>query len=132
MENNKTFHYTYSAKQQEEIKAIRKKYEQPHQEDKMTQLRRLDGTVSQKATRVSLTVGILGLLIMGFGMSLLMSDLKEILAGYGYLYIAVGLTAGLSGMAIVSCAYPLYNRIIRKEREKIAPEILRLTDELMQ
>lgn len=131
MENKKTFHYTYSAKQQEEIKAIRKKYEQPHQEDKMTQLRRLDGAVSQKATRVSLTVGILGLLIMGFGMSLLMSDLKEILVGYGYLYIAVGLTAGLSGMAIVSCAYPLYNRIIRKEREKIAPEILRLTDELM-
>lgn len=132
MENKETFHYTYSAKQQEEIKAIRKKYEQPPQEDKMTQLRRLDGAVSQKATRVSLTVGILGLLIMGFGMSLLMSDLKEILAGYGYLYIAVGLTAGLSGMAIVSCAYPLYNRIIRKEREKIAPEILRLTDELMQ
>lgn len=40
MENNEKFHYTYSAKEQEEIKAIRKKYAAPDEtEDKMTQLR---------------------------------------------------------------------------------------------
>lgn len=131
MEKEK-FQYNYSSKQQEEIQAIRKKYVHPEQEDKMTQLRRLDGAVTTKATRISLTVGVLGALIMGFGMSLLMSDLKQILVAYGYLYIPLGLLAGFLGMALVGSAYPLYNRILRIEREKIAPEILRLTDELMK
>lgn len=66
MENKETFHYTYSAKEQEEIKAIREKYVAPAQiEDKMTQLRRLDATVTQKATSVSLVFGVIGALILG-------------------------------------------------------------------
>jgi hypothetical protein len=34
-------------------------------------------------------------------------------------------------MGIVAVAYPVYTRILKKEREKIAPEILRLTEEIM-
>ena len=50
MENQRdTFHYTYSAKQQEEIQNIRKKYLPPEQgEDKMAQLRRLDQSATKK------------------------------------------------------------------------------------
>lgn len=48
MEPNKdVFQYTYSAKQQEEIEAIRKKY-LPPQEDKMEQLRRLDKSATKR------------------------------------------------------------------------------------
>ena len=43
-------------------------------------------------------------------------------------YIAVGLV----GMVLVALAYPLYNRVLKKQREKIAPEILRLSDELLK
>jgi len=39
---------------------------------------------------------------------------------------------GIIGMAVLAVAYPLYNRTLKKERERIAPEILRLTDELMK
>ena len=39
---------------------------------------------------------------------------------------------GIIGIALVGCAYPIYNHITQKEREKIAPEIIRLTDELMK
>ena len=56
MENQETeaFQYIYSAKEQEEIKAIRKKYSAQEQaEDKMAQLRRLDASVTQKATTVA-------------------------------------------------------------------------------
>ena len=66
MENKEkeTFNYTYSAKEQDEIKAIRKKYAvQEQTEDKMAQLRRLDDAVTQKATTVSLVFGIIGALI---------------------------------------------------------------------
>jgi hypothetical protein len=33
---------------------------------------------------------------------------------------------------LVALAYPLYNRVLKKQREKIAPEILRLSDELLK
>ena len=68
MENKENFSYTYSAKQQEEIKKIREKY-LPKEADKMARLRRLDQSVTQKGTVISLIAGIIGTLIMGFGMS---------------------------------------------------------------
>ena len=125
MENNenKGFNYTYSAKEQEEVKNIRKKY-MPQEEDKMQYLRRLDESVNQKASVISLVIGIIGALIMGTGMSLCM-------VWAGVLFIP-GIIVGVIGIALVCLAYPAYNKTLKKEREKIAPEIIRLTDELMK
>lgn len=132
-QNKETFNYTYSAKQQEEIKAIRNKYVEPQKtEDKMTQLRRLDSAVTQKATVVSLRFGIIGALIMGSGMSLIMTELYQKLDITHSAGMFFGIILGIVGIALVGLAYPVYNRIIVKERQKIAPEIIRLTDELMQ
>lgn len=131
MENKETFQYTYSAKQQEEIKNIRKKYA-AQEEDKMEQLRKLDQSVTQKATTGALIVGILGALILGFGMSLSMTNLNEILGSAKVFGILIGSIIGGVGIVLVCFAYPLYNRILRKERERIAPEILRLSDELLK
>lgn len=131
MENKERFHYIYSAKEQEEIKAIRKKYAPSEEtEDKMAQLRRLDAGVYSKATTVSLVVGIIGTLMMGLGMSLAMTDIGEMLGTV--LAMAIGVSIGIVGIVLVCLAYPIYNRTLRKEREKIAPEIIRLTDELMK
>jgi uncharacterized membrane protein YuzA (DUF378 family) len=128
-----TFNYTYSAKEQEEIKAIRKKYAAPEEpEDKMAQLRRLDAAVTQKATTVSLVFGIIGALIWGIGMSLAMTEIGGMLGMQGEMAMTVGIIIGIIGIALVCIAYPVYNHIIKKEREKIAPEIIRLTDELMK
>ena len=133
MENKETFKLTYSAKEQEEIKAIRKKYATPEQtEDKMAQLRRLDAGVTQKATSVSLVCGVIGALILGMGMSLAMTDIGKIIGLAGGMAMLIGIIIGVVGIVLVSLAYPLYNRIVKKERQKIAPEILRLTDELMK
>lgn len=123
MENKETFNYKYSAKQQEEIKKIRNKYAPP-EEDKMQQLRRLDNSASQKATAVSIVLGVLGTLLLGLGMSLSM-------AIEGVWFIP-GIAIGVVGIVILSVAYPAYNSTLKKERQKIAPEILRLTDELMK
>ncbi|MEE1024888.1 MAG: hypothetical protein U0L48_07490 [Acutalibacteraceae bacterium] len=134
MENKdkETFNYTYSAKEQDEIKAIRKKYSTPEEEDKMTQLRRLDATVTQKAQAVSLVFGIIGALLLGLGMSLAMTNLGEILGSYKEMAMLLGIIIGIIGIVLVCVAYPIYNRIVKKEREKIAPEIIRLTDELIK
>ena len=135
MENKEkeTFKFTYSAKEQEEIKAIRKKYAvQEKTEDKMEQLRRLDAAVTQKATSVSLVFGVIGALILGMGMSLAMTDIGKIIGLLGGMAMLIGILIGIIGIVLVSVAYPIYNSIIKKEREKIAPEIIRLTDELMK
>lgn len=131
MDNNEGFNYTYSAKEQEEIKAIRKKYAASEEsEDKMTQLRRLDASVYSKASTAALIVGIVGALIMGIGMSLCMTDIG---VGLGTaLAMVIGIGIGVVGIVLVCLAYPIYNRTLKKEREKIASEILRLTDELMK
>lgn len=128
-----SFNYTYSAKEQEEIKNIRKKYTSPEEnEDKMERLRHLDKSVTDKATTRSLIIGIIGSLILGIGMSLAMSDFGQILGGDPIIALLVGIFIGTVGIVLVSLAYPVYNRTLSKEREKIAPEILRLTDELMK
>lgn len=131
---NKSFEYTYSAKEQAEIKKIRERY-MPAQEtetDKMEQLRRLDASVTRKASVVAFVVGIVGVLVMGIGMSLVMSDFAEILGEYKNNAMLIGIIIGVVGMIGVALACPIYNRIIKKERERIAPEIIRLTDELMR
>lgn len=131
MEKKETFHYTYSAKEQEEIKAIRKKYTSP-EEDKMEQLRRLDAAVTQKAAAASLAFGIAGALILGLGMSLAMTDVGDFIGVSGGMAMLLGIIIGIIGLVLAGMAYPLYNRIVKKEQEKIAPEIIRLTDELMR
>ena len=131
--DKETFSYTYSAKEQAEIQKIRDKYEKPTaEEDKMTQLRRLDASVHSKATAVALVLGIIGALIMGCGMSLIMTDIGTILGAPSDLAMLIGVPIGIVGMVLVCLAYPVYNRTVKKEREKIAPEIIRLADELMK
>ena len=60
-----SFSYTYSAEMQEEVRAIRQKYTDPQPvENKMARLRQLDASVTQRATVVSLVLGIIGALIL--------------------------------------------------------------------
>lgn len=133
-DQKKEFSFTYSAKEQEELRNIRAKY-QPQEaepEDKLEKLRRLDNSVTQKATAASLVVGILGALILGSGMSLIMTDVGEILGLQGVVNLVIGIIIGLIGIVMVSLAYPVYNHMLKKERTKIASEVLQLTDELMK
>lgn len=127
-QQNNSFNYTYSAKDQAELERIRKKY-LPQEEDKMALLRRLDSQPHQKAQTWSLSLGTVGALIMGTGMSLAMTDLG---VAIGDAAMAVGIVIGVMGMVLVALAYPVYNKVLDKERRRIAPEILRLTEELMK
>ena len=137
MENNNQekdgFTYTYSAREQAELKRIRDKYTVPTEdEDKMARLRRLDASVANTAQTVALVFGIIGTLILGFGMSLCMTDLGEILGPYSNLAMVIGIIVGVVGGILASLAYPIYNTIVKAKRKKLAPEIIRLTDELMK
>ncbi len=122
-EHNTGFRYAYSAKQQEEIKKIRRKYE-PKTEDKMAYIQRLDREAEQKGTIMSILLGIVGTLVLGVGLCC-------VLVWQENLFVS-GIIIGLIGIAVLAAAYPVFEWKTKKEREKIAPEILRLTEELLK
>ena len=131
-EQNK-FSYNYSAKEQAEIKRIRDKYATPTEaEDKMTRLRRLDASVTNAAQVVALCFGVIGTLVLGFGMSLCMTDFGEFISSQKSVVMIIGIIVGIFGGILASLAYPIYSVIFKIKRKKIAPEIIRLTDELMK
>jgi len=136
VENNNEksgFSYTYSAKEQEELRSIREKYTlKPHEEDKMERVRRLDLAVTQKAQILSLIVGVLGALILGSGMSICMTTFGDFLLLPPGAVMIVGSGIGIIGGVLIGLAYPIYSATLKRERKKIAPEILRLTEELMK
>ena len=115
------FVYTYSAEQQSEIDAIRKKYLPPEeQEDKLEQLRKLDASVGTRALIASMALGIVSALVFGVGMCCF---LVWSLWVPGALLCVIGVV----GMLVAPW---LYRRLVEKRKAEIAPEILRLTEEL--
>jgi hypothetical protein len=134
--NNKEqggFSYSYSAKEQAELKKIREKYMPPtEEEDKMARLRRLDASVTNTAHAVALVFGVIGTLILGSGMSLCMTEIGTAVGLTGNIAMVIGVIVGIVGGILASLAYPIYNAIVKAKRKKLAPEIIRLTDELIK
>lgn len=124
-EKKDAFTYTYSASRQEEVRRIREKYAPSTQEeDKLERLRRLDRTATKPGTAAALTVGTAGTLTMGFGMCCTMVWSET-------LFIP-GIVIGVVGIIGICAAYPLYLHMTKKRRNKLAPEIMRLADELLE
>lgn len=121
MENKKeTVSITYSAEEQKELNAIRAKYV-PKGRKPLTNLdkaKAIDARVESKGTIAGLAVGIIGALIMGLGMACVLVWDK----------MALGILIGLLGLAGAFFAWPLYQKVLAKQREKAAPEILRLSE----
>ena len=116
-ETNETFTYTYSAQQQEELRRLRDRYLAPA-ETPLDQLRRLERGVTRKGTLVSVAAGTAGALLLGLGMCCTMV--------WSGLFVP-GVAVGLAGIAAMAAALPLYNRVTRRERQKLAPLVRELT-----
>ena len=100
MEHNEEFRFTYSAARQQEIERIRSKY-LPKEEDKMDRLRKLHHSATRKANSASIAVGVIGALVLGWGMSLCMTELG---AGLGEYAMVVGILIGVAGMILTALA----------------------------
>lgn len=126
MEEKNVFEYNYSAKQQEEVDAIKRKYlpqeEKAKELSKLDELKKLDKKVEMTATLWSIVVGVIGTLIFGTGMSLIMA--------FETAMYTAGILSGILGIAGMALALPVYRRVLKKQREKAAPKILELTEEL--
>ncbi len=124
MNQETTFIYRYSAKENTEVQEIRQKY-LPREESKFEELKRLDYTVQNSGMMESLCAGIGGALVFGLGMCLAMQVI-----GSGVILIALGVLLGIIGMVGMLVAYPVYRKVFDKTKQKLTPRILELTAEL--
>lgn len=120
--NENVFVYTYSAPQNDEVRRIREKY-LPKRETKLDQLHRLDESTTKRGRACSLMLGIASSLVLGIGMCCAMV--------WDSILLIPGIIIGCIGILGMTLAYPLNVSITKKEQERVAPEILRLTNELM-
>lgn len=90
----------------------------------MTQVRKLDAGVTRKGTLKSISLGVVGCLLLGLGLSCTTT--------FADVWFVPGIIVGMIGIAAMAAAYPVYNHVVRKERARIAQQIIELTDELLK
>ena len=111
------------------VQKIRTQYtEKQHTE--LDALKELDAKVKRPANIFAYTFGAVSAIIMGAGMSLVMTEIGAIigLASAMVPGIAIG-TVGL-GMALLP--YPIYKRMLSARKKKYAGQILALSDKIMK
>lgn len=121
MSEKEKFIYNYSAKQQEEIEAIRSKYVD-QRETQLQKLKKMDHQVTCKANIISISLGIIWTLIFGVGLCCVLE---------WDLYVK-GSVIGIVGLIGIGINVPLYHFLLKKLRQKIAPQIIALSDELLK
>ena len=127
--NENTFSYTYSAKENEEVQRIRDRYTQPSRTD-MDELKELDAKVHRPANVFACIYGSVSAIIMGAGMSLVMTDIGEIL---GLTSVMVpGIAIGIVGLGMALTTWPIYKAMRDARKKQYAPQILALSEKIMQ
>lgn len=128
MNNENAFSYTYSAKENQEVQNIRKQYEAKHYTE-LDALKALDAKVKKPANVFAYTYGTLSAIIMGAGMSLVMTDIGAIIGLTSAM--VPGIVIGVVGLALALTTYPIYKRILNSRKETYAAEILQLSEKII-
>lgn len=111
------------------VEKIRSAYtEQQHTE--LDDLKALDAKVKKPANVFGYVYGSIGTVVMGAGMSLVMTDLGTILGMQETLL--PGIAVGAAGLAMVCTTYPIFRKILNTRKKKYAPQILELSDRVMK
>ncbi len=112
------------------VQKIRTQYmEKDSSQKDLDMLRELDAEVKRPANIFGYTFGSIGAIIMGAGMSLVMTDIGSILGMENTM--PVGIVTGVIGMLMAVVNYPIYKNILSSRREKYADRILKLSERIM-
>ena len=110
------------------IQKIRTQYTEKEHTD-LDELKELDVKVKRPAVVFAYVFGIIAAIIMGAGMSLVMTDIGEML-GISKPMIP-GIVIGIVGMLMSIVNYPIYKRFLESRRKKYADKIIALSDKIM-
>lgn len=111
------------------LQRIRANYTDPHHTDFDT-LKALDRAVKRPPCVFAWCFGSLGSLVMGFGMSLTMTDIGAFL-GITEPMIS-GIAIGIFGIAMTLLCYPIYRKWLHLRRKRYAAQILDLSERMLR
>ena len=118
---------TINNEQEDLVQKIRTQYtEKQHTE--LDELRALDRKVKMPANAFAYSFGAVSALIMGSGMSLIMTDIGQTIGMASPM--TPGVVIGLAGMVMAIANYPIYKGILTGRRKKYAQQIIALSDRL--
>ena len=95
----------------------------------LDELKALDAKVKRPANVFAYTFGSISAIIMGSGMSLVMTDIAQMVGIQDPMLY--GIIIGVLGMAMAILNYPIYKRILGARRKKFADKIITLSDQIM-
>jgi len=110
------------------VQKIRTQYTEKEHTN-LDELKKLDLTVKRPANVFAYVFGSISAIIMGCGMSLVMTDIGS-MVGITNSMIP-GIVIGVIGMAMAIINYPIYKNILGKRRKKYADKIIALSDKIM-
>ena len=111
------------------VQKIRTQYtEKQHTE--LDELKALDAKVKKPANVFAYTFGSISAIVMGAGMSLVMTDIGAVI-GLSNAMVP-GIAIGIVGMGMALSTYPIYKKMLNSRRKKYAPQILELSEKIMQ
>lgn len=109
------------------VQKIRTQYtEREHTE--LDELKELDRKVKTPANVFGYVFGSISALIMGTGMSLVMTDIGATVGLENPML--PGIVIGVVGMAMAIINYPIYQRILNSRRKRYAEKIIALSDKI--
>lgn len=111
------------------VQKIRTQYTEKEHTD-LDALRELDKEVKAPATAFAYIFGTISALIMGAGMSLIMTDISKTLGITSPM--VPGIIIGAIGMIMAIANYPIYESILNSRRRKYADRIISLSDKIMK
>ena len=111
------------------VEKIRSQYmESEHTE--LDALKTLDAKVKKPAKVFGYIYGSIGAIVMGAGMSLVMTDVGSMLGMNDPLI--PGIAVGVVGLVISCTTYPIYQKILNSRKKKYAAKIMELSDRIMK
>ena len=112
------------------VQKIRTQYmEKDSSKKNLDMLRELDAEVKRPANIFGYVFGCISAIIMGAGMSLVMTDIGQQLGISNTM--PLGIVIGVVGMLMAAATYPIYKNILASRKEKYADRILELSDKIM-
>ena len=99
------------------------------QPSELDALKKLDAKVKRPANVFSYVFGSIGAIVMGAGMSLVMTDIGATI-GMADAMIP-GIAVGIAGLVMAVVNYPIYKGMINSRKKKYAPEILALSEKII-
>lgn len=111
------------------VEKIRSQYTEAEHTD-LDALKALDSKVKKPANVFGLTYGSIGAIVMGAGMSLVMTDIGSFLGMTETLI--PGIAVGIAGLAMVLTTYPIYKKMLNSRKKKYAGQIMELSERIMK